>query len=431
MVYLSEKELSKQEALTEDRFKKLSSKTNISSKDRPRESLLELTEWVRTQIGEPWDKKKIYECFIHNTINMDGSFMVFCEEQNINTEAIHTDAITSWQTDSEDEHFISVGIFKIIKDDLTFYHCGLFHKGNQNEDEVSFFCLVPKNKREQYLNLRNGFEKWQNKRDRDSKEVEVIGGESFAYDDVSWDDVVLPDELKQSIITSVEGFLGSRELYSKLGVPWKMGLGFWGDAGCGKTSSLRAIISQYDELKPVTIESGHPNPDELLAAAFDYAEEHSPAVLYLEDFQEFVGSTNQRNLLQLLDGVKQRDGILIIVTGNGTDNLAKNLKSRPGRFDKFFEFPLPDVELTKRYLTKFLGDILTSEKLDEIAKKTVEKKLTYAYLKEVYFNSVHIAISKKRDFPIVEDVELSLKQVLSGKTSSENNFEKSKRKVTE
>lgn len=431
MVYLSEKEISKQESLTLERFNKLSSNKNFDCNNRPKESLIELVQWAKSQIGEKVGGTKNYECFIHNTINMDGSFMVFCEEINVKSEAIHTDAITSWQTDHDDEHFISVGIFKISKDDLTFYHCGLFHKGNQNEDEVSFFCLVPKDKLQQYLDLRNGFEKWQNKRDRDSKEVEVIGGESFPYDDVSWDDVILPDDLKQSIITSVEGFLSARETYSKLGVPWKMGMGFWGEAGVGKTSALRAIISQYDELKPVTIESGHPNPDELLAAAFDYAEEHSPAVLFLEDFQEFVGSTNQRNLLQLLDGVKQRDGILIIVTGNGTDNLAKNLKSRPGRFDKFFEFPLPDLELTKRYLTKFLGDILTQEKLDEISKKTVEKKFTYAYLKEVYFNSVHIAISKKREFPIVEDVELSLKQVLAGKTSSENNFEKSKRKVTE
>jgi len=771
MVYLSEKEISKQESLTLERFNKLSSNKNFDCNNRPKESLIELVQWAKAQIGEKVGNTKTYECFIHNTINMDGSFMVFCEEIGVKSEAVHTDAITSWQTDYDDEHFISVGIFKITKDDLIFYHCGLFHKGNQNEDEVSFFCLVPKDKLQQYLDLRNGFEKWQNKRDRDSKEVEVIGGESFPYDDVSWDDVILPDDLKQNIITSVEGFLSARETYSKLGVPWKMGIGFWGEAGChakgseilmydgttkkvedisvgeflmgpdskprevlklvrgqdelfeitpkksnpfivngehilhlkrsrrlgtavsfnisvneylslaplfrtrckllkpkvvdfnnkdglfepyylglwlgdgtsgntgitvsdseditinflkniaekynlyltshkkpdatctthnlisdkqgknqlrnflkenkiledkripnnyllgsvndrlevlaglidsdgyktknrgcyeivqkrkelandivflamslgfratirevtksiksigfsgqyyrvfisgdvyripvrlerkkaevghqnkshlsygietiksigvgdyygfvidedhlyldgnffihhncGKTSSLRAIISQYDELKPVTIESGHPNPDELLAAAFDYAEEHSPAVLFLEDFQELVGNTNPRNLLQLLDGVKQRDGILIIVTGNGTDNLAKNLKSRPGRFDKFFEFPLPDLELTKRYLTKFLGDILTQEKLDEISKKTVEKKFTYAYLKEVYFNSVHIAISKKREFPIVEDVDLSLKQVLTGKTSSENNFEKSKRKVTD
>ena len=113
---------------------------------------------------------------------------------------------------------------------------------------------------------------------------------------------------------------------------------------CGKTSCLRVIMAQYPQLKPVTIQPGHPNPDELLEEAFEYAEQHSPSLLFFEDFQEMIKTVDVRHFLQLLDGLQKRDGILTIVTGNDFSSLEENIKSRPRRFDSFFEFPLPNLD---------------------------------------------------------------------------------------
>ena len=109
----------------------------------------------------------------------------------------------------------------------------MFHKGNQNEDEVSFFVLVKKDDYEHYVVLRNEYEAWQNKRERDSQEIEVIGGDSIPYDpSVSWDDIFLHGDLKERIVTTIDGFLNSKAIYEKLKVPWRRGIGFWGNRGC-------------------------------------------------------------------------------------------------------------------------------------------------------------------------------------------------------
>ncbi len=75
----------------------------------------------------------------------------------------------------------------------------------------------------------------------------------------------------------------------------------------------------------------------------------------------------------MLDGLQKMDGILTIVTGNDFSDLEENLKSRPRRFDGFFEFPLPDVVQCKKYLGKYFADILSEKEIASIANKAVKK----------------------------------------------------------
>jgi hypothetical protein len=429
MARLSEKQLSAQETLTLDRLNCITGGYTVRNA-RPTDSLILVIAWAKEFVN--YYKKADWIPFIHNKICIDGSFMQFCSENNVQVTALHTDAITSWQTDYNDEHFVGTGIFSITRGNLEFIHCGLFHKGNQNEDEVSFFILVNKSDVNSYIAFRNEYEDWQKKRERDSQEIEVIGGESIPYDvNMTWDDVFLPDDLKHQIILSVDGFLNSKQIYEKLKVPWKRGLGFWGNRGVGKTSCIRAIMAQYPQLKPVTIQPGHNNPDELLEEAFAYAEEHAPSLLFFEDLQEMMKTIDIRHFLQLLDGVQKRDGILTIVTGNDFSSLEENLKSRPRRFDRFFEFPLPDLIQTTKYLNKYFIDILSSKDIDAIAQQCVKRKLTYAHLQEVYFNSVFIAIPSGREVPSIENIKLSLKQVLKEKSVAESDFVSTKRDLTD
>lgn len=432
MSRFSEKEISKLERLTPDRLKRIAVGYTIKNQ-RPTNSLIEVIQWAENFVKST-SKKDGWVSFIHNRISIDGAFLQYCEESNIGVKAIHTDAITSWQNDHKDEHFVGVGIFEITEPsiNLKFYHCGLFHKGNQNEDEVSFFVLVCKEDFDKYIIVRNGFEDWQKKRERESQEIEVIGGSPISYDsDISWDDLILPDGLKTKITTAVEGFLNSKSVYEKLKVPWRRGIGFWGPQATGKTTCLRLIMAKYPDLKPVTIQPGHSSPDELLEEAFDYAEEHSPSLLFFEDLQEMVKTIDMRHFLQLLDGLQKRDGILTVVTGNDFSDLEENLKSRPRRFDRFFEFPLPDTDQCKKYLKKYFGDILSMKKIDGIAKKAAKKKFTYAHLQEIYFNSVFIAIPEGREVPSEEDINLSMKQVLEEKESADSDFLVHKRDLTD
>lgn len=47
----------------------------------------------------------------------------------------------------------------------------------------------------------------------------------------SWEDVILDESMKKSIISDVEGFFNSEETYKALKVPWKRGIIYWGPPG--------------------------------------------------------------------------------------------------------------------------------------------------------------------------------------------------------
>ena len=70
--------------------------------------------------------------------------MEFCEQTKTTISTLYLDSIASWRSEHNFEHFMAQGIFKISRDGMEFLHAALFHKGNQNEDEVSFFIVAPK-----------------------------------------------------------------------------------------------------------------------------------------------------------------------------------------------------------------------------------------------------------------------------------------------
>ena len=67
-----------------------------------------------------------------------------------------------------------------------------------------------------------------------------------------WDNVILDEGMKKSLIDVVQRFLDSRNQYERLGVPWKRGMIFHGPPGNGKTVSIKATMHMlYDRKPPV------------------------------------------------------------------------------------------------------------------------------------------------------------------------------------
>ena len=69
----------------------------------------------------------------------------------------------------------------------------------------------------------------------------------------SWDDVILNEDMKKTLVELMRKFFDSKDIYDDLGVPWKRGVIFHGPAGNGKTISIKALmhsLSQREEAIP-------------------------------------------------------------------------------------------------------------------------------------------------------------------------------------
>jgi hypothetical protein len=429
--YLTEEQIDKQEHLSKERLEMLSPREDWDCErenERPKANLIDLMHWVRVEFGHEISdlgKEGRLNCWIHNKIVIDGAFIEFAEQKGVKIECLYRDSIASWKSDKENEHFMAQGVFKISRGDLEFLHAALFHKGNQNEDEVSFFVIMDDEDFEKYTALRNEFDNWLVERDREHLEIHVIGGEGQPYErDMSWDEVFLPEKLKKDIIDAVEGFLAAKELYEEKKIAWKRGILLWGDPGNGKTTTIKTIISRYD-FKPVTVQTSPQTNDDTITQAFEYAQEQEPGLLYFEDLDSLLkmGTVSVSHFLNLLDGVSTKNGILVMATANDLRGLNEAIIDRPSRFDRKWEIPLPDEKMAKAYLHKWFGDALSAKSMNIIIKSAVEGNFSYAYLKELYITSAYHALAGGRKNPNLKDIQRAMEQMLTDKKNVQDGFQ--------
>lgn len=421
--YLSPQDMEQQEHLSLDRVKALMEQTGpndpISLSTRPSANFIELMNWTEENFEYALSDKENLEKFVHNRIIVDGQFLQFCEEKSVRVKCLYKDSYISWKTDNKFEKFFAQGVFLIKVKGVEFLHAALFHKGNQHEDEISFFVVVSQKNYEGYVALRNEFDDWVQQRDRSNLHIRVIEGEDLPYTkDHTWADLFLPENIKDELKALVENFLASKDFYLDNKIPWKRGILLYGKPGNGKTSIIRTIMSAYN-FKPVTIVAGA--NDEAVREAFSYAEEQSPSLLYFEDLDSLLEkSVDISSFLNLMDGISAKNGLLVIATANEVKKLKTNITDRPSRFDRKFEIPLPNAEMAYIYLKRWFGNLLTLKKGKELAKYAEKYEFSYAYLKELYISSMFEALAHNRKAPTEKDIQNALNRLVKDKNILNN-----------
>ena len=217
----------------------------------------------------------------------------------------------------------------------------------------------------------------------------------------TWDDLILEDEVKTQIQMNIKNLIEYREIYKKNGLQVKRGLILAGEPGTGKTVLAKILCNQIDWTF-VWVTSKNLESSKRIAQIVELARDLAPTVLFLEDLDLF-GASREVNgnpmmlgeLMNQLDGIEENTDILVVATTNNKDILEKALISRPGRFDKVIDFPLPKkaerLQMLKAFSNGIIGD--DNPYLENVARDY--KKKTGAQIRELVNMAVIFALDEK------------------------------------
>lgn len=159
------------------------------------------------------------------------------------------------------------------------------------------------------------------------------------------------------------------ELFQRFHVTPPRGVLFHGPPGTGKTLLARALansvgtggrkISFYMRKGADALSKWVGEAEKQLRLLFEEARRTQPSIIFFDEIdglapvrsskQEQIHASIVSTLLALMDGMDGRGQVIVIGATNRPDNIDPALR-RPGRFDREFYFPLPDLEARRSIL---------------------------------------------------------------------------------
>ena len=225
---------------------------------------------------------------------------------------------------------------------------------------------------------------------------------------VRFSDVHGCEEAKEELQELVE-FLINPERFSSLGGKLPKGVLLVGPPGTGKTMLARAVAGEAG--CPVFYMSGS-EFDEMYVGVgakrvrdlFTQARAKAPAIIFIDELDAVGGKRNERDpayakqtlnqLLTELDGFNPSTGVILIAATNYPQNLDKAL-TRPGRFDRRVQVPLPDVRGRTAILKHHMKKVAVSPEVDPTIIARATSGFSGADLENLV-NQAAVYASKKR-----------------------------------
>lgn len=170
---------------------------------------------------------------------------------------------------------------------------------------------------------------------------------------LAWDDLKISHEIKREINFHIMDFVSRIESFREAGIKPSRGIIIAGSPGNGKTMLGKILCTNLNI--PFFIAGANdfqPGMNSVkIEKLYSTASMYSPSIVYIEDADIFLQQRQYNfngyslsGFLNLIDGLKENNGVITIVTCNNPELLDEAVKNRPKRFDTIIEFPNPPME---------------------------------------------------------------------------------------
>ena len=210
-----------------------------------------------------------------------------------------------------------------------------------------------------------------------SKKAETLHWDSIKFiSNKTVDNTIVSNTVKTNLFDDMEWFMNNEQWYFEKGVDYKRGYLLYGEPGCGKSSSIKAIANKYRlPIFNLDLETVKTN-SQLISLTNDILCEvpDKPYILAMEDFdryemftcgwryQERKDRVTMQCLLNVIDGIVESHGRILIMTCNDKEKIISNQALvRPGRIDKIVEFTFADNSQASTLINNYYGTSINIE----------------------------------------------------------------------
>ena len=219
----------------------------------------------------------------------------------------------------------------------------------------------------------------------------------------------LPSSEIKDIILDIENFWNRKDKYEEYSFVHKRGILMYGEPGCGKSGIIQLICQSLIERGGIVINIKNEDDVESFThfiPTFRKIEPTRSIVVLLEDIDSIADDnrSSTSKLLNILDGVKQIEGVVYIATTNYPEKLQERITNRPSRFDRRYKVETPNAEIRRAYINHKLNDEdLKTIDIEEWVDRT--EGMSLSHLKEVVISVIVMGRTFEETIGNLEDLK--------------------------